>query len=941
MTPGSVRTAHYASKASYSSKHLSALKRQLIFITLFVLSACAGDSCACGDIKPIAGGFPVADGVDNSLQLHVTKSGLNEVAKATPSIVDQLFPSGLDFEFPKTVDGGNEICTNGDCVAHIELRDVNIYGSAPDWLVAEIKMVLQTRNRAGESAFWGMKASGISCDVRADTTRGQRETITIGLPVAFEAEDDAARLGYTEPQIGTPSFIEGIENRFIGFEDDLTFKGVCVIAEVIEGLIINEIEKAVISQAKGFTGELFCQTHGETGCPTGTFSVPDASPSAICRFADSPGAECVSMLLGIDGEGDIGQAVLGTVSPGVHAYGQLLMAATGPAKVEDDAGMSLRMAGGMRSLDPSLSNYPGHHACVPVTQPPAKPIIQPAAAFDAESVSGVPPFDVSIGLAEDFMNYAAWQLFDSGALCLGIDGNISSQLSSGLFSLFLPSLADITAPDTSSPLRIDLRPQSAPSFTVGTANDGIEPLITMTWDTLRLDFSIWTHDRYLHLFSYHADLEVPIDLEVVDGQIEPQIGGVTVNNGAASNIQLLHETPKQIEDGIAAVIPLAFSMLGSTEPIALPSLFGLQLTVADGGIRGVDDAGDRFVGIFGGLSEVPDTAFAIIKSSEWVDDPAQPAIDVEVDGDEGAEFSMRVDGLAWSPWTADRNFRFAHPVLGVQADHKLELRARKLGSQLPTHAVDDTYVRVDRLAPYVDSRALADEKLRAFDNVARAAELQIKFDQNDWRPYEPEADLSAVRILKVRDSEGNTRRYDLEARRAMDLEVRRAMDLEARRATDQAPLSDLVGDGLFACALRAESLSGRGDSKLPLALWLLLFGLVVGRLSRVGALTKKTARARGVRAKKNTTDSRCRRKALFVAAFILVLGGCNCGGDPMPMVVGQPCEGRGARARPGNSRVTFDGCRCQWSSASSWVRRGRARSACGPGFDFWCLGSQH
>src|SRR5690606_24047834 len=123
---------------------------------------------------------------------------------------------------------------------------------------------------------------------------------------------------------------EDIENDDIRVSGG--FLGPCAALNLgfIKGFIIDLVSDQLGGLVQGAIDDQLCTTQGEYGCPTGTFAVPAGDdPEAVCRYAASGDAACVPMLLGTDGQGDLGAAFLGSVSPGTHAPGQFLLAAGG------------------------------------------------------------------------------------------------------------------------------------------------------------------------------------------------------------------------------------------------------------------------------------------------------------------------------------------------------------------------------------------------------------------------------------------------------------------------------------------------------------------------------------------------------------------------------------------------------------------------------------
>src|SRR5690606_27918869 len=146
-------------------------------------------------------------------------------------------------------------------------------------------------------------------------------------------------------------------------------------------------------------------------------------------------------------------------SPGTHAPGQFVLAAGGDGEAVNN-GMSLFMHGGFMSMTRDFASSPGHNPCVPLVEPPELPTIARVESFRGNVIPGTTtPTHVGIGIAEDFLDYAGYGMFDSGMLCIGAGTRLAQQLSTGLVSTIAPSLRQLAFPDRAAPLTLAIRPQ--------------------------------------------------------------------------------------------------------------------------------------------------------------------------------------------------------------------------------------------------------------------------------------------------------------------------------------------------------------------------------------------------------------------------------------------------------------------------------------------------
>src|SRR5690606_4722476 len=112
---------------------------------------------------------------------------------------------------------------------------------------------------------------------------------------------------------------------------------------------------------------------------------------------------------------------------------------------------------------------------------------------------------VGIGIAEAFLDYAAYGLFDSGLLCLGVGTRLSQQLSTGLVSALIGSLNALTFPEENSALSIALRPQAPPDVHLGTGVEA-DPLLQISLPAVEADFYVWSSERYVRFMTFKTDL---------------------------------------------------------------------------------------------------------------------------------------------------------------------------------------------------------------------------------------------------------------------------------------------------------------------------------------------------------------------------------------------------------------------------------------------------
>ncbi|MFK7985314.1 MAG: MYXO-CTERM sorting domain-containing protein [Sandaracinaceae bacterium] len=770
------------------------------YCLMFALTvfACDGGGCSgcdgCG-IEPIPGAYPIDQRIDNAAQIRLTSSGIDFVEDNIDGIVTSFLPDGLDFPVPEVnqdvaVLGTIRLCSGDDCSAHLEIEDLELTPTAPNQIQARIRLVLDSRNAAGDREEWVLRTSIAQCRIDIDSRRGDNPAIAAVATITFANTTQAARENYTQIQVTDVALAEdeGIEN------DDLDISGnrpiidaaQCAILNLgaVKNLIIDQIEGQLGGLVDGALGDQLCTTHGEFGCPTGTFSVPDEDPESICRFENSEDSACVPILLGTDGRGDLGGTLIGGFSPGTHAYAQFLLASGQEGEAVND-GMSLFFYGGFMGTDSTFTTTPAHNPCVPMVEPPPLPEVARTEAFRGNTIPGTSTeTHVGIGLSEDYLNYAGYGLFDSGALCIGAGTRLSQMLSSGLVSALVGSLPDLTFPLDNAPLTIALRPQQAPVFDVGA--DGA--LLDITLPQVEIDFYVWFSERYVRFMTFRTDLGLGIDLTVEGGQIVPALSSVTSTNSTVTNSELLEEDPTFLAGTLETLVGgLASQLGGAISPFDLPEIMGFVLNVPEGGITPVSEAGEDFLGIFANLelaateeafvSEV-DTQLSLtdirldeasMAAETWNEGTGNTVwLHFAAEGPMGVdyEYSYAIDGGHWSAWTTDPRIQIDDDILLLQARHEIHARARVVGEPASMDTTPATAeLLVDVLPPTVRIERLVNGiEVDANDIITPTEDLEYRYLlDGTWTAWGTLASLALPVdaegvVIEVRDEAGNVGR---------------------------------------------------------------------------------------------------------------------------------------------------------------------------------------
>ena len=396
-----------------------------------------------------------------------------------------------------------------------------------------------------------------------------------------------------------------------------------------------------------------------------------------------------------------------------------------------------------------------------------------------------------------------------------------------------------------------------------------------------MDFYVWSQERYIRFMTYEADLRIGINLRAEAGELIPEIVELAPVDGTArvfNTEELLREDPASLADSMSLVLETAIGMFaGGLGGFALPEIEGLQLEVPEGGIQGIEDGGESFLGIFANLAPPTsplttkvDTSMSIIDAEidptalelETLDQGRRPRVTLQVQGIDGPagadlEYSVRVDGMPWSRWTTDTEIVLDDEVaLLFQAKHTIEARARVVGEPL---TVDESpafqQLIIDVLAPRAEIEQTAEgTQLFAWDVVTPNEDLQIRhrpIGGDAWSEWIRFGDMGPLPVgeieVEVKDEAGNV------------------------GSTSSALIRGTPNPNGSGCEC---SVDGRGDPKAPTVALLLLVLFVIARRRKAPLALREAPRKEG--------RGRRGRTFLFlnlVLPFALAIGGCDCGGE--------------------------------------------------------------
>jgi MYXO-CTERM domain-containing protein len=884
----------------------SLMSRAAPFALWFLISSgCGAGGCDC--VNQIPGGFPAEERVPNMVQFRVSDTGLQAIEADPGALIGGLIGEGmgLTFDVPAScdVDDNPQTCCDdqlnpvepcGPIIIDLDeqqgdaprLEITPIQGSSSIDVVARARVRTQTPI----PIIYDTGIFVVDCDVNIDTEAGApNDDLLLRTTVDFVQN---ATTGTTDIVVGDVT-IEQLDEGGLLEPGDVSLDGgfTCTLGNLGIGLFIDTLTGTFSDAIKDAITDQVCK-----GCPSGDVADCGAGATScdgeVCMIDDV----CMQEL-GISGRMPA-SALFGSLSPGTLGALDLYEVAGGYA-TSDDGGLALGFLGG---FEPGGAE---RDRCGPSAIKP-EPVTIPESPFftgnTRPDTNGA--FDFAVGVHEHNLDVGGWAAYEGGFLCLSIGTRSIDLLNSETLAILFPSFIDLLHAETGQ-IVLGLRPQKPPiiELGLGTFIDGEidEPLLDITLPELDVDIYGMVDDAWIRLMTLTADVNLPLNLSVTaDGELEPVLGDLedAFTNLTVSNSEALVETPEELADKFPALLSLALPLvadgLGS---FALPELGGLTLKIADDGITAVPADTKEFLAIFGTFELAAQMAAQVVTEAEVVDivypatevfaaptwDRAQrPHVELALGGyvDDGTarelEWSFRVDGGLWSPYTRKDRVKLSRDAMWLQGRHTVEVRARVVGE--PSTA-DRTPVVLRPIIDTIPPRVLLAQPtsdsvtVMATDNVSRGAlTMEYRLADGDWTSVA----LPAAIDLRGHDTE--------------DLEVRIADEAgnHAGGSTNGGPTiafhGSAEGSGGCDCAVGGDPESLAGSALLVLLLGL---GLIGPRRRR--RLVRATARV-------------VPTVALWVgvATMLSVMPACDCGGtDTNPCFGGECLEGEVERGPTG------------------------------------------
>ena len=888
------------------------VKHVLGILSVMSVAACSGSSgcSSCSGVTPLPAGFDSAARIENAASVRITEDGFNFIESNIGALAGTLiggggaaimtFPfgttdaSGTGYDLTICPDGPDE--TTGLCTAEIDLANIKMDLSTanPNNIVATGTVPLRLKMLPIEGTIlWifdinlsAALSGGGNSDCNPDTMTFSQ--IPVDASIAIEVERDPAhssRLGYSKLRvtgvtIDQNALVGAMHFCGSGFDDAIVGALKGILGPMLLGSFTDTIVDTINDQ--------LCMAPDPTKtppCPNGS-----AEDAGKCMYPDG---SCVSNMLGMDGNMDLG-AALASISPGTSGGLDFLFAVGGQSPRAGDPsaawgdlnpvlnGATLGMFGGVLPNPTSTCVTP-----VALDLPVGIPQPDELMSNTLPNWNGTPPH-VGFALSERFLNFALGSAYNSGVLCLGVSTEQIDLLSTGLFALLVPSIKTLTHQRQPAPLAIIVRPQKPPTMTIGNGTDmETDPLMRLLLPEAMIDFYIWSTDRYVLAFTAQFDLDVPIGLTVSADGLTPVLEKIYIQNPSVTNSNLLKEDPATIATALAGVIEgLAGDFLGGLSAIdvsGMLSSLGLTLELKQDGIRLLTKGGDRFLGIFASLGVASQTASLQCETEANVVDKLidtdafrlstltptnRPRVTLRATssldyGSNTIEYTYKLDNGLWHPWQKSNEVVVDDAYLLMQGIHTVAVKSRIEGVPASEDRTPTLLqVRIDAEAPTIaverkDGRLHVD----AWDIVSRPSDLvaRYRFDDgvsSEWVPLAslevlPENDNARSVIVDVRDEEGNI----ASAQQAL---IRGRPDVSLGSGASSA----------CGCRVPSGSTGGAGSALLLFGLGIVTLGLRAR--SRKAALTKRGG------------SRRFFRGVLGSAALIALAGtwvGCSCSDD--------------------------------------------------------------
>lgn len=853
--PDNAFFARYFSKALWSWRPF-----HFLMVLALLLASCAGDGCDCAGFE--ARPYPVAHynkTVPVSGQVRITKGGLDFLGNEMPTLITSVMPDGLNFCLPRSAGGEYEMCLTETCddgmpgcQLSMTLEETKLTPQPVDKLILGLTIGDVDDQLSIKTKMMGIK---VDCDVKLGKKGAldQPARIPATIPIQLKLDNSSPT---KDIQIGIGEIDANLDELDFKLSGNLT----CAVGQALRSFFINMLKEQIISQLNGMVGSMLdsqlCQTCGDglAACPGNSSCNVD---EGVCRYNATQ--ECVARMLGVEGGLMLSQLLSG-YSQSEDASVDVMVRAADKFKVDD--GLTLGLRTGFQPEEFSR--------CAPV-DPTSRPAFteipfSPTITGNVRPGSGT-PFMLGFGLHQRALEHMMWSTWASGGLCLKVSSDTIDMLSTTAIGLFVPSVSKLA--DGNRALYIQLAPQKAPNIVlgankirrVGSKNEIEEGLFTLDWKDVDIHMYGFVQERFVRLFTLRSDLLLPIavspggngELQIAIGDIEKAIKNIRpIAHG------LMAEDNEKLESLLPKLMGLALPMLGDmlNQSFALPDVMGYSIVLEQNDITSVDN--NTFIALFADLKKSTSPMVASVTgvvqdyrvdvSNVLPSGMVRPVVTLDVvgvndmmslqDADE-LEFSYRLNNGFWSLYQPTSKLMINDPVLALQGEHVVEVRARFAGRADSAQIVPTRMpVIVDFSAPTLSiERSGSHWKLLGEDVTDRAEHLSYRYrvvgggQIGDWSVWSS-ADVVELDERKLPE----TFRIEAEVRDRAGYEGRAEYTVH-NKALEPA-LVDSSNVSSTGCGCAATGMGGQSGNLV--AFLLLGLGLVIRR--RVKALAKVSLR---------------------------------------------------------------------------------------------------
>jgi len=689
----------------------------LAFLACCFLAACSTPACNCAGFTPEVQGTYQGDKINSAAAARLTSSGFGVLNRNSAQFLQLFAPGGvMNINVPCTpqsvalgpisaaqlaiADTGSAGCTDESCGRMdgtcsgdvgkditIAFNSLSFSSAAPNLLKATVNATVQTGaipiSSTGNAPLLCFANQRAKFTVDLDTERAQPPTNDLALNLSFNIDTrwdqllsiQVTSVGNAQACSGSataPSCIDPNDMEIINEGcSSLAIAQLNAVKAVLINQITGQLQTQITDALKAFT----CAQCGvNEACPNygAVTSTCDVADTYWC-FDDTDSAHCVPTMFGMEGRLDVG-SFLGALGAPANAAMEVAIEAGGGAEANTN-GLTAGIRGGAKAIQVADCV-----AVLPHVAPPALPLPD----FDTGAPAG---YDVGVSVSNQMLSEMLFNAEQSGALCLQIGNEQVSFLSSDLLSALLPSLATVTG-NKPVPLRIVIRPQTAPKAVVGAGTfdaqgNMLEPLITMSWQGVEIDLYALIEDRYARLFTLAADVALPIGVDT-DGcaNITPVIGSLSnaITNIQVRDSEILAEDATTLASLVPALLTVAEPQLaGGLGSFTLPEVQGFSVRVLSahgvGNIAGTQTY--NHAAFYAQLADAGVTCTGPMKvaTQGLVRGVNRGKASAKLMVPEG-RYSWRVDEGFWSTWrmSIDGAVEVDHPRLLLGGAHVIELR---------------------------------------------------------------------------------------------------------------------------------------------------------------------------------------------------------------------------------------------------------------------------